>query len=850
MTISKKGKNETEKDYILRRYIELNFKFSHRWEQKKSNNNFVNSALSKASKKDTGKRGEPDFIYVNETDKLLILIENKDSINDHESKSIDNPVKYAVDGIRWYLSFFKKSKINKNQHPSISNYFKGWKIIGLAVSGNIEDSYNHRVSTFRLDNDDIVDCRKNEILDESAYLSIFMNAKNEKLAEQVSRSSIIINKKLRDIDSQKRPILLSALMICLYDPKHENDFKATYKNLNPDSIADHIPSSIKKILSKEHLPSEKIDVLINELAFLKTDITLRNSDILKEILLELEDNVISLFDVKSNYDIVGKFYEEFLRFAGITNVKKGIVLTPHHIAELFTELIPLKEDDCIIDCCCGTGAFLISAMTRILSLIDKTPYINTNDKEDRKTRVKESQLIGFESNSMMYTLAISNMLFRGDGKSHIYHEDCFSVNAKQILESLKKEGINPTIGFINPPYGGKDNTDNPTKKEIQFIEYILDNVSRYGVVIAPLSAYFNDDDIRNRILQKHTLKYVINMPKELFMPNAATNTAIAVFETKIPHNGKDVLFCELKDDGLVLSKNRGRTDLLNKWETKKKYLLDTINGKNPTDGRFIVRESIQPDDEWLLQAHSSINYDKINETTFINSIKNHLVFTLKDKLNILNTEINEIDIYELIGKNIKKDSVNTSLNTILLNTDTWKDFKLGINRKDYKKLHKAKKNKVLFENLFIFDKGERIVEYSRISGDTPLITASSYNNGRTSMIDREDGIERKKKLYHDKITIDMFCNVYFHPYEYFSDDNVHTLSFVNPEYEPYLLNPYINIFLITILSLFKDKFEFGRQVRLKRLEKLHIKLPVDEVGNPNWIFMENYIKSLPYSSSI
>lgn len=93
------------------------------------------------------------------------------------------------------------------------------------------------------------------------------------------------------------------------------------------------------------------------------------------------------------------------------------------------------------------------------------------------------------------------------------------------------------------------------------------------------------------------------MPKELFMPNAATNTAIAVFETKIPHNGKDVLFCELKDDGLVLSKNRGRTDLLNKWETKKKYLLDTINGKNPTDGRFIVRESIQPDDEWLLQAH-------------------------------------------------------------------------------------------------------------------------------------------------------------------------------------------------------------------------------------------------------
>lgn len=58
--------------------------------------------------KKTGRHGEPDFIYVNTTDKLLILIENKDSINDHESKSVENPIKYAVDGIKWYISFFQR----------------------------------------------------------------------------------------------------------------------------------------------------------------------------------------------------------------------------------------------------------------------------------------------------------------------------------------------------------------------------------------------------------------------------------------------------------------------------------------------------------------------------------------------------------------------------------------------------------------------------------------------------------------------------------------------------------------------------------------------------------------------
>lgn len=846
---STKSKNETEKDYFLRRYIESNLEFSHRWAQKKTSNKFVKEVLSKASKKKTGKRGEPDFIYVNDIAKLLILIENKDSINDHENRSVeDNPEQYAVDGIKWYISFFKASKL-KDESAIVSDYFKEWKIFGLAVSGDIEDSYNHKVSTFRINGDEIIDCRKNEILDETAYLSIYSNAKNEKLVDQVSRSSTLINKKLRNIDSQKRPVLLSALMICLYDPNHDNDFKATYKNLKPDSIADQIPLSVTKILAKENLPLEKIDVLKNELAFLKTDKTLRNSEILKDILIELENNVIRLFNKKTNYDIVGKFYEEFLRYAGITNVKKGIVLTPHHIAELFTELVPLRVDDCVLDCCCGTGAFLISAMTKILSLIDEDDTIK--DKEERKDRVKSSQLIGFEIDPMMYTLAISNMLFRGDGKSHIYHEDCFSENTEKILESLEKEDdrqikMQPTIGFINPPYGGKDTKENPTKKEIQFIENILNKVSRHAVVIAPLSTYFNDDDVRDRILKKHTLRCVVNMPKELFMPNAATNTAIAVFDTKLPHDGKDVLFCELKDDGFVLSKNRGRTDVLGKWVTKKKKLLDIINRRNPVDGRLVVQTPIKERDEWLLQAHSSVNYAGLNDETFITVIKKYLIFSLKDKLNLIDKDVNEIDLYELIGKNINKNAQTPSL-SLKLQVDNWKDFKLGVRREYYEKL---KKRGSLLNNLFIFDKGERIVEQSRMEGEIPLITASSNNNGRTSMIDKEDGLERNKRLNKDRITIDMFCNVYYHNYEYFSDDNVHTLSFINPEYETHVLNPYVNIFLITILSLFKDKFEFGRQVRLKRLEKLHIKLPVDGKGDPDWTFMEAYVKSLPYSSNL
>ena len=41
----------------------------------------------------------------------------------------------------------------------------------------------------------------------------------------------------------------------------------------------------------------------------------------------------------------------------------------------------------------------------------------------------------------MYSLAISNMLFRGDGKSRIFNADFFSNEADEILLSLEQNGI-------------------------------------------------------------------------------------------------------------------------------------------------------------------------------------------------------------------------------------------------------------------------------------------------------------------------------------------------------------------------------------------------------------------------
>ncbi|OFY63489.1 MAG: type II restriction endonuclease subunit M [Bacteroidetes bacterium RIFCSPLOWO2_02_FULL_36_8] len=665
------------------------------------------------------------------------------------------------------------------------------------------------------------------MLDEDDYIALFENKDLEKISKNISKSSSEINRMLRTLDSQKRPVLLSALMICLYEKEGlPNDFKDNYGNWQINTIILNIPSTIKDILSKEGIDDKKIEVHINELSFIKTDNDLISSNILKNVLKELEENVIPLFNKKTNYDIIGKFYEEFLRYAGITNVKKGIILTPNHITGLFTELIPIKTNDVIIDICAGTGAFLITGMNK---LIDEIQNSDLRNKSEKIKILKENQLIGFEKNTTMYSLAISNMLFRGDGKSKIFNVDAFSEEAKNILQNLS---IKPTIGFINPPYGGKDNATNPTKKEIQFLENMLDMVSGYGIIIAPQSTFFSDEKQRNRILTKHTLKYVINMPAELFQPNAMTHTAIAVFETNKPHKNNEVIFYHLADDGLILSKNRGRTDVLNKWVKIKNELLNKIKFPDTyTDNIQLVKTKIKENDEWIIQAHSKVDYSNLSPKHFINSIKEFIIFYSRFNLGLLNKVIDALTLLEILKDRISENSIidKKVIPDLTIKNNLWADFKLN--------------------KLFSIQKGERLTEVDRIDGNTPLITASAFNNGITGFIDENIFMETKK-VFENRITIDMFCNVFYHTYKYFSDDNIHTLSFINHDFDVYYNNKYVNLFLVTILRQLSSKYDFGRQVRLKRIENEIIKLPVNSKQEPDFEFMENYIKSLPYSMSI
>ncbi len=64
------------------------------------------------------------------------------------------------------------------------------------------------------------------------------------------------------------------------------------------------------------------------------------------------------------------------------------------------------------------------------------------------------------------------------------------------------------------------------------------------------------------------------------------------------------------------------------------------------------------------------------------------------------------------------------------------------------------------------------------------------------------------------------------------------------------LNPITAMFLITLLDLEFFRYSFGRKYSPKHVKATQLKLPVSSPHTIDWQFMEDYIKSLPYSFNL
>ena len=64
------------------------------------------------------------------------------------------------------------------------------------------------------------------------------------------------------------------------------------------------------------------------------------------------------------------------------------------------------------------------------------------------------------------------------------------------------------------------------------------------------------------------------------------------------------------------------------------------------------------------------------------------------------------------------------------------------------------------------------------------------------------------------------------------------------------INVYTALFIKTILEKERYMYNYGRAFKLDLVNGTVVRLPIDNNNNPDWKFIEEYIKQLPYADNL
>lgn len=147
-----------------------------------------------------------------------------------------------------------------------------------------------------------------------------------------------------------------------------------------------------------------------------------------------------------------------------------------------------------------------------------------------------------------------------------------------------------------------------------------------------------------------------------------------------------------------------------------------------------------------------------------------------------------------------------------LNNKKWKEFELSS----------------IFRNYH----GKRLTKENRKIGNIPLLTATENMQGISSFISNTN-----MNTYIDFISIDMFGHGFYHNYLCCGDDNIY--FFINDK-----ISKFSKLFIVSCINKNSNNFSYGKQFRQHNADKNKILLPINSKGEPDYEFMENYIKNI------
>lgn len=591
-----------------------------------SNIKEINQALQSASKAGTGNVGFPEYCGV--VKDFVLIIENKADVSQHVkrndkdliSEEVTSIKNYAVNGALFY-----------GKHLAQNTSYT--KIIAFGVSGNKK---RHKISPIFIDErggyKELEDVETFTLFNEKNideyYTKTILKEQTpeEKTTEEILKDAASLHEDLRNygsIQDKDKPLVVSGILLALREMEHKGFSIDSLTGDQTTTDGEKIYEAIEKNLKRANVsPQVKKDKLLSQFLVIKDYKAINevNPNLektpLKHYTEFLYENIYkNIKYIHSAEDYLGRFYSEFMSYSGGDGQSLGIVLTPKHITELFCDLAELKPNDIVFDPCCGTAGFLISAMHDMLQKTNKP-----NQQQD----IRKNQLHGFEMQAYMFTIATTNMILRGDGKSNLEQADFLKQNPSQV----QLKGC--TVGMMNPPYSQAKGKDTAHLSEINFTEHLLNSITKGGkvIVIVPQSSMTGktkeEQAIKENILKYHTLEGVITLNKNTFY-GIGTNPCIAIFTAGIPHyKDKEVKFINFEKDGFEVQKHRGLVETI-EAKDKKQHLLDVWFNRIEAESKFCVKTTIEAEDEWL-HSFYYFNDEIPTEADFEKTMGDYLTF--------------------------------------------------------------------------------------------------------------------------------------------------------------------------------------------------------------------------------
>lgn len=159
----------------------------------------------------------------------------------------------------------------------------------------------------------------------------------------------------------------------------------------------------------------------------------------------------------------------------------------------------------------------------------------------------------------------------------------------------------------------------------------------------------------------------------------------------------------------------------------------------------------------------------------------------------------------------------------MIKINDWKEFKLS----DY----------------FEIEAGKYHYPDEYAEGRTPYVSASNENNGISQYIDLEPDFDGNKI-----VTGKVGCTAFYEPLPFCATSDVNIFT---PKFK---MSPKIGLFITTIINFSENyKWAYGRQCRVGNSKRISVFLPSNNVGEPDWQYMEEFMGGLqtkPLATSV